>query len=1129
MKKILSTLMALSLLLSAVPMAAAGEGDIPTAMEAYKTMVALQEQYPERKPWTNVDSYTWKGGIEANGAGCVAFAYILSDAVFGAMPARKVTTFEFKDIKVGDVLKMNGGSHTVIVLQVFEDSVEVAEGNYHENGSEGFIHWGRVISASDLKKDTIYILTRYPENYVPADDPEANKVIAQGSCGDSVTWKLTNAGTLTVSGTGAMTDYDSEASCPWNAHMDKIMKIVVEDGVTSIGNYAFKKSSAYSISIPASVTRIGDSAFFETNIASIFLPKGVTHIGTSAFYGSQSLTTVNLPASITFLGSGAFTGCPKLRSVIFISGSQKLTMEDSVFTSCWELTNVTLPQNLENIGANTFMSCTSLPGLTIPSGVSRIENTAFSSCTNLAYLTIPATVTEQIGSGAFAACLNLKDIYYGGTEAQWNAISRIAMQGIKNVTVHYENTGPEQPTPPQGSLTKNDFTYTAPADLTYDGTEKTAKVEPKSGLSAAVGAVTVKYYKDGDIASPVNVGTYTVKIDVAASADYAAVTDLEVGSFTITAKALTGSLSIAASGEESTITRGTTLKATASANVDGTKDPLHYQWYRNGTAIEGAEGESYTLGEADVDGSQITVKAAAGSNYTGELSSDPVVVGKKILTARVALSVTGSGSAVTLTAAVTDADGTPIPYEDLAGMGLTLVWTRDGVAFANDKASYAVQDSDAGKALTVKLAPAAGSDYAGEAAADGSGSNLEHGVYTHPVQEPDQPVKPDRPGGSSSSGSSKPKPDPVTPTPSGDAQTQLKPSVSGDTASVSVKQETVDRLIASAADQNSKNIIVKVDAPDGVRQVQTQLPASAVAGLASKTQANLVIQTPAGKTTLPKATLAQLGAGSAPVSVTTTVGQDQSVTVEVQRGGAAVDALDGGMKLELPVGQPTPGMVAVLVDADGKQTVLPKSALNGGEMAVLLETGSATIKCMDKSQPFADTDGHWAKDAVAFVSSHALFQGVENDRFQADAPMNRAMLVTVLHRLESTPEAGSASFDDVPSDSYYAAAAAWAAGQGIVTGDGTGFAGERDVTREEMAVMLYRYVQTIHGSQGTQGSYDGMTGGDAVSDWAAPAMRWAVGSGILRGDETGNLNPGGTATRGQVAQMLMNFVQLITK
>ena len=65
--------------------------------------------------------------------------------------------------------------------------------------------------------------------------------------------------------------------------------------------------------------------------------------------------------------------------------------------------------------------------------------------------------------------------------------------------------------------------------------------------------------------------------------------------------------------------------------------------------------------------------------------------------------------------------------------------------------------------------------------------------------------------------------------------------------------------------------------------------------------------------------------------------------------------------------------------------------------------------------------------------------------------------------------------------------------------------------------------------QGTQGSYDGMTGADAVSHWAAPAMRWAVGSGILRGDETGNLNPGGTATRGQVAQMLMNFVQLITK
>ena len=272
-----------------------------------------------------------------------------------------------------------------------------------------------------------------------------------------------------------------------------------------------------------------------------------------------------------------------------------------------------------------------------------------------------------------------------------------------------------------------------------------------------------------------------------------------------------------------------------------------------------------------------------------------------------------------------------------------------------------------------------------------------------------------------------------------------------------------------------------------------------------------------------------MGGTSGNVTVTAAVNEDNSVKVEVQANGSTVGALNGGMKVDLPVSQPTAGTVAVLVDAEGNETILPKSAVDGSEVAVLLENGSATIKFVDNAQSFADTDNHWAKNSIAFVSSRNLFQGMENSSFKADVPMNRAMLVTVLHRLESTPAASGGSFDDVPSDSYYATAAAWAAGKGIVTGDDSGFSGDRSVTREEMAVMLYRYVQTINGNKGTLGSYSGMGGANDVSGWASEAMRWAVGSGIIGGDNSGNLNPGSTATRGEVSQMLMNFVKLITK
>ena len=276
------------------------------------------------------------------------------------------------------------------------------------------------------------------------------------------------------------------------------------------------------------------------------------------------MPSINLPSSITSVGSGAFCSCDYLKSVVFAPSSNEVTMGGGMFSECFRLFSVTLPQKMDKIGDDMFLNCRYLSSLTIPNGVTEIGDRAFSSCGMLVSLTVPATV-ERIGTAAFAAC-PLNNIYFGGTEQRWSQICRDYAQLNENAVVHYETTGPEQPTPPQGSLTKNDFTYTAPADLTYDGTEKAAKVEPKSGLSAAVGAVKVKYYKDGAIASPVNVGTYTVKIDVAASADYAAVTDLEVGSFTITAKALTGSLSIAASGEEGTITRETAL--TYASNPD---------------------------------------------------------------------------------------------------------------------------------------------------------------------------------------------------------------------------------------------------------------------------------------------------------------------------------------------------------------------------------------------------------------------------------------------------------------------------------------------------------------------------------------------------------------------------------
>jgi hypothetical protein len=122
----------------------------------YKAMTRLKTNYPEGLYWTNDNYYEWNGGVYTGGYGCAGFAFILSDAAFGSLPARKHTNLN--KIRVGDILRMNQDSHSVIVLKVGKDSVTVAEGNYNSS-----IHWGREISMSEVKSNTDYVLTRYPK------------------------------------------------------------------------------------------------------------------------------------------------------------------------------------------------------------------------------------------------------------------------------------------------------------------------------------------------------------------------------------------------------------------------------------------------------------------------------------------------------------------------------------------------------------------------------------------------------------------------------------------------------------------------------------------------------------------------------------------------------------------------------------------------------------------------------------------------------------------------------------------------------------------------------------------------------------------------------------------------------
>ncbi len=232
-----------------------------------------------------------------------------------------------------------------------------------------------------------------------------------GTCGENLKWKLDRKGLLTVTGSGDMYDYDSEYT-PWGVFNEEILKVVISDGVKSIGNSAFFDCpSLAEVSISDSVTSIGDSAFSACGaLSSLVIGNSVNAIGDSAFKHCSALTEISIPASVEEIGDSAFLGCKALSNltvsednknyscadgILFdkshteliycvASKAGALRIEDkitsihaSAFESCDKLTSVILPHTLKTIGDSAFRWCTSLKNVIIPNSVTTIGKDAF--------------------------------------------------------------------------------------------------------------------------------------------------------------------------------------------------------------------------------------------------------------------------------------------------------------------------------------------------------------------------------------------------------------------------------------------------------------------------------------------------------------------------------------------------------------------------------------------------------------------------------------------------------------------------------------------------------------------------------------------------------------------------------
>jgi len=213
--------------------------------------------------------------------------------------------------------------------------------------------------------------------------------LVTGSCGAGLIWNL-EEGVLTISGEGAMTEFASANVQPWKNYRSRIVTVVLEGGVTSIGKYAFYGCSKLeAVTGGAGVKTIGNYAFYNCgSLAQISMPDSLEQIGEFAFYHCIGLTELELPAGVHTIGAAAFMSCQNLQSIA-------------------------LPEYCENLGSMAFYDCRSLTGVQLPEKLTTLTEQLFGECIGLTTINIPAAVT-QIDGAVFAGCTGLTEVQFSG-------------------------------------------------------------------------------------------------------------------------------------------------------------------------------------------------------------------------------------------------------------------------------------------------------------------------------------------------------------------------------------------------------------------------------------------------------------------------------------------------------------------------------------------------------------------------------------------------------------------------------------------------------------------------------------------------------------------------------------------
>ncbi len=295
----------------------------------------------------------------------------------------------------GEAAQENDSEDVLIDETAAEETAEEAPASYADNKEIGNSDDDTIIAENTNTDEQIV-------ERKSASISNATRIIDSGVCGDNVTWKYESNETLTIQGAGDIYDYADEFDCPWGGY--NYNNVVIDEGITRIGNYAFSVCGFSSIVIPNSVKSIGHDAFQQCrNLTHIEIPYGVQTIEDYTFWNCPMLKEISIPESVKSIGCFALAKC----------GLEKVEIPQSVieidgqaFGECEQLKSVNIPEGITTINAGTFYGCSELETISLPASLTTIEDSAFYNCLYLTNVILPDKVTS-IGPYAFAGCQNI--------------------------------------------------------------------------------------------------------------------------------------------------------------------------------------------------------------------------------------------------------------------------------------------------------------------------------------------------------------------------------------------------------------------------------------------------------------------------------------------------------------------------------------------------------------------------------------------------------------------------------------------------------------------------------------------------------------------------------------------------